>query len=217
MSIWAIIPVKPLRQGKSRLSGVLSVSERAQLNHSMLGHTLKVLSEVKQLSQILVVSRDPAALALARDFHARTLLEDGTSQLNTALKRAAAVAKAYSAEGVLVIPADLPLLEPDDIREVIARASRPPVMVINPDRRQTGTNALLIRPAGVVDFSFGAGSFTRHCERAGKLNVPVEVIDLPRIALDLDVPDDLEYLQKFEADKVDAVLHPAQSNDSYLN
>ncbi len=115
MSLWAIVPVKPLRRGKSRLAGVLSEEERTLLNQSMLSHTLKVLSEVREIDQTLVVSRDPSALALAREYHARTLLEDGSPQLNTALRRATAVAQAYATQGVLILPADLPLLTPQDV------------------------------------------------------------------------------------------------------
>ena len=84
MSLWAIIPVKPLRRGKSRLAGVLSEDERTELNRSMLVNTIKTLKAVPEIDMILVVSRDPAALALARDYEARTVLEDGSPELNTA-------------------------------------------------------------------------------------------------------------------------------------
>jgi len=36
MTLWAIVPVKPLRRGKSRLSGMLSEDERAHLNEVLL-------------------------------------------------------------------------------------------------------------------------------------------------------------------------------------
>ncbi|HNS37332.1 MAG TPA: hypothetical protein PKM01_06080, partial [Anaerolineaceae bacterium] len=77
MSLWAIVPVKPLRRGKSRLAGVLSEDERALLNMTMLGNILMTLTSVPQIDSVLVVSRDPAALALARDHGARTVQEEG--------------------------------------------------------------------------------------------------------------------------------------------
>jgi 2-phospho-L-lactate guanylyltransferase len=204
MSLWAIVPVKPLRRGKSRLAGVLSEEERTRLNESMLGHTLKVLSEVREIDHTLVVSRDTAALALAREYKARTLLEDGSPQLNTALRRATAVAQAYSTQGVLILPADLPLLSPDDIRTIIARADQSPVVVINPDQRGTGTNALLVSPAGLIDYSFGVGSFQRHCDRATKFCIRLEIVHLPAVSLDLDLPEDLEYLQQVAAGQIES-------------
>ena len=67
MSLWAIVPIKPLRRGKSRLSTVLSESEREQLNQSLLIKTITCLKEIKEIDQILVVSYDPTALTISRD------------------------------------------------------------------------------------------------------------------------------------------------------
>src|SRR5512132_1719176 len=144
MTLWAIVPVKPLRRGKSRLAGALSEDERTELNQMLLENTLKTFSDLKEVEEVLVISRDPHALTVARNHGARTVLEDGQPHLNTALKRATVVAQVYATRGVLVLPADLPLISPQDIRELINRAVDPPVVVIAPDRHRKGTNALLI-------------------------------------------------------------------------
>jgi len=199
MTLWAIVPVKPLRRGKSRLAGTLSEDERTHLNQLLLEHTLKTLTDLREIEQILVVSRDPAALSLARDHGARTVREtSGSPQLNTALTRATVVAQVYATRGVLVLPADLPLMTPDDILSLIKRATKPPVVVIAPDRREEGTNALLISPAGLIDYDFGPGSFKRHCERARQAGARLEVVSLPSLGLDLDLPEDLEEVLKLE-------------------
>jgi 2-phospho-L-lactate/phosphoenolpyruvate guanylyltransferase len=203
MSLWAIIPVKPLRRGKSRLAGILTEDERALLNYTMLTNTLKTLSEVPDVKEKLVVSRDPAALALAREYGARTLQEDGNPGLNTALKRAAVVAQIYAAGGVLILPADLPLLSTNDLSELINHANKPPVVAIAPDRRGEGTNALLLSPAGLIDFQFGPGSFTKHCQAAKKAGVRLEVCSLFSLGLDLDLPEDLELLRQMKALQID--------------
>src|SRR5215212_5940039 len=152
MTLWAIVPVKPLRRGKSRLAGVLSEEQRTELNRNLLQNTLKTLAEIKELEEVLVISRDPAALTIARNYGARTVREDGQPELNTALKRATAIAQVYAIRGVLVLPADLPLVTRDDILTLISRAGEPPVVVIAPDRHGTGTNALLISPAGLIEY-----------------------------------------------------------------
>jgi 2-phospho-L-lactate guanylyltransferase len=82
MALWAIVPVKPLRRGKSRLSEVMSVDEREDLNEFLLAHTIQEISAVPDIENVLVVSRDPAALALARDMGARTVQENGSPGLN---------------------------------------------------------------------------------------------------------------------------------------
>ena len=201
MTLWAIVPVKPLRRGKSRLAGTLTEDERTELNQSLLKHTIETLSGLKEIEQVLVVSRDPHALTIARNHGARTVLEDGQPQLNTALKRATVVAQVYATRGVLVLPADLPLISPQDIRELIDRAIDPPVVVIAPDRHQKGTNALLISPSGLIEYDFGENSFERHCERVKEAGARLEIVNLPSLGLDLDLPEDLELIREMELTK----------------
>ena len=191
MALWAIVPVKPLRHGKSRLSEVLSQDERADLNQRMLVHTLDTLSGVPEIDQVLVVSRDPAALALARDHGARTVQENGSNELNLALTRATVVARSYITGSVLILPADLPLLTPEDVRSMLDKASNPPVVVVTPDRHRLGTNALLVSPVGLIEYEFGPGSFQRHCQRALEKGARLEICELPSLALDVDMPEDL--------------------------
>ncbi len=202
MSIWAIVPVKPLKRGKSRLAGILTEEERTQLNQDLLEKTLKTLSQIKELDHVLVVSRDPHALTIARNYGAKTVQEDGQSHLNTALARATVVAQVHSTQGIMILPADLPLLTKDDVLALIDRAVKPPVVVIAPDRHNKGTNALLMFPAGLIEYDFGEGSFQRHCERARQAGAKLEIVELPSLALDLDLPEDLEMVRKLEAAKV---------------
>jgi 2-phospho-L-lactate guanylyltransferase len=192
MTIWAIIPVKPLRRGKSRLSGVLGLEARTALNHYLLSNTLDILSTIPEIEHSLVVSRDPEALTIAREYGARTVQEQGSPQLNIALTRATMVALSHSVQGVLIIPADLPLLTSEDILEVIQRAVNPPVVVITPDRHQQGTNALLVAPPGFIQYEFGPGSFNKHCLSAKKAGARLEICKRKSVALDIDLPEDLE-------------------------
>ncbi len=202
MTLWAIVPVKPLRRGKSRLAGTLSEDERAELNQKLFEQTLKTLSGLKELDQVLVVSRDPQALTIAREHGAKTIQEDGAPHLNTALTRATVLAKVKSIQGVLILPADLPLLTKEDVLTLIDRAVKPPVVVIAPDRHKKGTNALLMCPPGLIDYEFGEDSFQKHSELAKQANVRLEVVELPSLALDVDVPEDLEIVRKMEISKV---------------
>jgi len=201
MSLWAIVPVKPLRRGKSRLSGALSEDQREELNRVLLQRTLKTLLDLKEVEQVLVVSRDSAALALARDLGARTVQEDGAPALNTALKRATVVAQVYASRGVLVIPADLPLLTAADVLTLLQRATEPPVVVIAPDRHRKGTNALLLSPANLIEYDFGGDSFQRHCDRAQRAGARLEIVELPSLGLDLDLPEDLELVKQIQTSK----------------
>lgn len=195
MTLWAIVPVKPLRRGKSRLSQILTEDERTVLNQNMLVNTVKILSSVSRIDHILVVSRDPAALTLARDFGARTVLEDGNPELNTALRRASMVAKTYRANEILILPADLPLLNREELEEILSHSGHPPEVIISPDRRQDGTNLLYTNPEGLINYSYGSGSFKKHLEMANKTKARIEIIESTSLGLDLDTPEDLDLLK----------------------
>ena len=65
-------------------------------------------------------------------------------------------------------------------------------MVITPDRHHQGTNALLISPAGLIQYQFGPGSYQRHCLQATKVGARLEICERSSVALDIDFPEDLE-------------------------
>ena len=192
MTIWAIVPVKPLRRGKSRLAGLLTEEQRTCLNRYLLEHTLTTLNKIPGIEHTLVVSRDPAALTLTRAMGGRTVLEDGAPQFNTAIQRATIVAQAQGARSVLILPADLPLVEPADLEALLSQGMAAPTVVIAPDRRLDGTNGLFINPAGLIEYGYGPGSFQRHCQRSTNAGARLVIVNSERIGLDLDLPEDLE-------------------------
>ncbi len=187
---WAIVPVKPLRQAKSRLAPALTANQRATLGRSFLAHTLDVLTSGSDLAGVLVISADATALDLARAKGAVGLLETDPG-LNAALAQATAWAVEHGADATLVVPADLPLLAPEDIQRVLALAEPMPTVVLAPDRREEGTNALLSAPPGLIPYAFGPGSFARHRAHCRARNVPCRVYRSPRLAFDVDLPEDL--------------------------
>ena len=195
MSLWAIVPVKPIRRGKSRLSEILSEEERVQLNHLLFLHTIDILKQVDAVSEILVVSRDSNVLTEARELGVRTVTENGTPELNPALLRASLFSKAFSTEGVMIVPADLPLLTPSDVEAFLAKRSQAPEVIIAPDRHGKGTNMLFANPADILTFSYGDDSLSRHSELAKARGAQLTIVENERIGLDLDFPADYELLK----------------------
>jgi 2-phospho-L-lactate/phosphoenolpyruvate guanylyltransferase len=190
MSIWAIVPVKPFTQAKSRLKSVLTPPERAALSREFLIHTLQVLALVPEIRRVLVISRDTAALTLAREHHARTVTESGTPDLNTALRRATEAVVGLGAHALLILPTDLPLLSAEAVQGMVVEPGMEPAVVIAPDRRQTGTNALFVRPPGLIEYAFGHDSFQLHQAWAERAGARVRIFHSPAIELDVDVPED---------------------------
>ena len=195
MTLWAIVPVKPLRRGKSRLADVLTSEERTNLNRHLLENTIDTLKSLPGIEHVLVVSRDSEALAMARDLGARTVLENKNSDLNIALARATVIARTYATRGVLILPVDLPLITPEDIQTMLDKVGEPPVVVVAPDRCYNGTNAMLVCPAGLIEYEYGPNSFERHCERAKAVGARLEICELPSLSLDLDNPEDLNLVE----------------------
>ena len=191
MSLWAIIPIKPLRRGKSRLSSVLTEQERENLNHNLLTRSIICLKQVKEIDQIVVVSHDPAALSISREYGVRTIQENRNTNINNALRKATQAAKAFNASRVLIIPADLPFMMPDDLTDLISKSKSAPEIIINPDRKMYGTNALFINPPGILDYDFGQWSFKKHIEQAERKKIKVEIYNNERLGFDLDLPEDL--------------------------
>jgi 2-phospho-L-lactate guanylyltransferase len=196
MTFWAIVPVKPLGRGKSRLAGVLTQEERLDLNSQLLTHTVDILQEIPEIEHVLVISRDPSALAMARAHGARTVQENGAPELNIALTRATMVAKSYATRGVLIIPSDLPMITKEDVYAMLERVQDPPVVVVAPDRRKVGTNALLVCPVGLIEYDYGPNSFERHCQSALTEGARLEICELPSLALDMDLPEDLDLVRE---------------------
>jgi 2-phospho-L-lactate guanylyltransferase (CobY/MobA/RfbA family) len=66
--------------------------------------------------------------------------------------------------------------------------------VISSDYRQSGTNALLVNPIGVIDYDFGEWSFKKHVEQAARKKLRIDISDIESIKYDLDIPEDLNLI-----------------------
>ena len=193
MGVWVIIPVKPLNRAKSRLSGVLSPEQRYHLAETMLRHVLCVVNTVPQVEGTLVISRDNKVLSIAREYGARTVQESGTPELNSALMRATQVVARWKGAAVFILPADLPLIAPEDITSMIEMSGRSAQsVVIATDKHDDGTNAMFIRPPGLIRYAYGEGSYARHKQLAEAAGAQVHIYRSERLLLDIDVPADLQ-------------------------
>jgi 2-phospho-L-lactate guanylyltransferase len=193
MTTWAIIPVKRLPDSKRRLARLLTAGERAELIRGFLDHLLGLLAGSEDIDGVLVVTADPDAAALAERYGARVLWEAEPVGLNQAVTLGAAHAAAEGATAILVLPADLPFVRPQDIQLMVAPLVDPVrparLAAICPDETQDGTNALLLAPPGDFTFQYGPGSFGRHLAEAAARGV-VRVIAAPGLRFDLDTESD---------------------------
>ena len=192
MSIWAIVPVKPLAESKSRLSPALDPQARERLVVWMLEHELRVLRDcTPPLAGTLVVSHDTSVLEIARSCDATPVKENPGGGLNGALTSGVREAVNRGAETIVILPTDLPKMIAGDILELLARIPAAPGVALAPDRHRTGTNALAESPPDLLDFEFGETSFLDHCAQARAKHAGLAVVERPGLMLDIDTPQDL--------------------------
>ena len=209
--IVAVVPVRSLRNGKTRLAPVLAPEARERLLRLAAARVIHAAVDSGTIETVLIVSPDPEALSWAAD------LSPGVSTLsqphhhpglNGAIDAGRDWARAVGAEAIVSLFGDLPLIRPEDIRGMNSRLE---AVVLGPDRRGEGTNALLLRLGGrgmEFRFAFGERSLFRHLEEARRLGLGAAVHDAPGIGFDLDTPDDWADFLDAPADQ--GILAPHQ-------
>lgn len=179
--------MKPLAQAKERLSEVLSPDQRRALSLAMLEDVVHAATALDAV-WVLNSDADAADVARAAGGEARDDPTPGAG-LNASLDAATADAIRAGFEGVLVLSADCPAATQADIRSV---ALGPGVMLA-PDRALKGTNALWRCPPDAIFCEFGPKSMTAHMSLAHGRGVSFAVVPNPRLALDIDRPEDLAH------------------------
>ena len=173
--VHAVVPVKDFDGAKQRLAGALDRPARIALFRAMLEDVLEALSGVASLAGILLVTRDPEAVALAGRYGAECLIEPENRGHTAAVELAARTLAGRGAGGLLQVPGDVPRVTVAEIEAVVAAHAPAPAVTIAPSRDRLGSNALLCSPPDVFPFRFGSDSFyppprrrPRHRDRAGR-------------------------------------------------
>jgi 2-phospho-L-lactate guanylyltransferase len=156
------------------------------------------LRRAKRVDEVLVVSGESMAVALAAGYDAAAVVDDpDDAGHSAAAERGVAAAMERGATRVLLVPGDCPALDPAEVDRLLADADgvQPPDVVVVPDRHGTGTNALLLSPPDAIRPAFGPGSRERHERLAAGAGASVASIDVPTLGLDVDTVEDLAALR----------------------
>ncbi len=176
-----LIPLKRLDDAKTRLAETLSADERADLMREMLAHVLQTVQEA-EVGPVTVVSAEHLTLNGVLRF------DDGGLPWNEALR--AAMLEVVNEEIAAVVSADLPLLTADDVRALVAVTPLRGLAIAR--AHDGGTNAVSMRPPGVLPTCFGEpGSAALHERAAWTAGADAHVLDRPGLAFDVDTPEDL--------------------------
>ena len=199
-----LVPIKNLSSAKQRLAEVLDQPARTRLAQAMLADALDAVA-ASGADEAALVTSDPFAIELAARFGFEVIHDDVNGGETDAIAMATRVCEARGIETTLVIPGDIPLIEPEDIRAIYNCApQRGSVLVPSSDER--GTNAVLRRPSALFPLRFGNDSFAPHLAAARATGPECVVLSLPRIGLDIDTPGDLRRLAEAPGNKRSQLL-----------
>jgi len=195
-----LIPVKNLSSAKQRLAAVLDQLARTELAQAMLYDVLTALHDWENRPQVAVVSSDPYAVRLAREYAFEVIPDPENPGETGAIEMATGACVERGAESTLVIPADIPLIRSWELEEILQKApAEGSVLVPAADGR--GTNAAFRRPANLFPLRFGNDSFKPHLAAAQATCKTCVVLELPGIAIDVDNPEDLRELLESPVDR----------------
>jgi len=194
MSIDALVPLKRLDYAKTRLASVLDPPTRMRVMRALLDHTLAQVKAAPSIRTVTLVSSALDAPSIA-DEHGVALFDDRGAPWNDAL--AAAIAAAVTADGVVIVSADVPLLTTGDIESFFAALPEGGAAIAR--ATDAGTNAVAMRPSGAMPTCFGArGSAALHVELAEAAGLVSVIVDIEGLAHDLDTAADLEEVLRRE-------------------
>lgn len=190
MSDWFVVPIRSLRDGKSRLAHALLPAERRALNEILLTRVLDAIAQAAGgLARCIVVSADREALQLASRLGATPLPDGPKPGLNAALEDACDEARSRQAASILILAADLPDVSRGALARLRDGTPRESAAIIV-DKLGCGTNGLLLPASCDAKLSFGEGSLARHRAAIESRGVRVAIWNDPGLAFDIDSPDD---------------------------
>lgn len=185
-----LVPVKSFRRAKERLAPVLDARQRAELVRELAGRVIAAAAPLP----VSVVCDDAEVAAFAEARGAQVLWTPGLG-LSGAVMRGVELLAASGVSVVTVAHGDLPLAVDLTAAGHDEADGGTEEVTLVPDRRLDGTNVATVPSAPGFMFAYGAGSFVRHRAEAERLGLPCRVLDDPRLASDVDVPEDLVFVR----------------------
>lgn len=191
MKISAIIPVKTFSKAKTRLD--LPDEKKDILCKLMLEEILQTLSTYPLIEKIIVVTKDEAALKIAKKFSTIQLIDEKESGVNNAVSLADDYSTKNNYDASIVFPQDIPFLKTQDIDFLLQFITSPKSVLIVPSRKFDGTNALFRMPANLMKTHYDEDSYKIHLSE-GKIHTKnTSLAFVRRIMLDIDDIADLQY------------------------
>lgn len=180
-----MVPLRTFTSGKERLSGHLDDPARADLARRLADTVMDAAGDLP----VVVVTSAPEVLEWARHRGAATVEDPGS--LDTAADAGRRWAREQGFSRVVVSHGDLAHVRSFTLLGLHAGVD---VVTLVPDHRGDGTPVLSLPVGADFHFSYGEGSFRRHCAEANRLGAGLRVLRRPDLAFDVDLPEDLDLM-----------------------
>jgi 2-phospho-L-lactate guanylyltransferase len=178
-----LVPVKAFRLAKLRLAPALDGPARHRLARDMATAVVGAGAPLP----VTVVCDDDEVAEWARRLGAEVLWAPGLG-LDAAVAEGVGHLAGRGVGRVVVAHGDLPLA-----RGLAPLADGHDGVTLVPDRREDGTNVVVVPAASGYGFSYGPGSFARHVAEAERLGLALRVLRPPELTWDVDLPADLAF------------------------
>ncbi len=212
--MWAIVPYKEPPFGKSRLSNRLTPAQRTVLASTMLENVVDALLRSHNVQGILLVSESTnlAEFTLKENV---IILETQTTSLKDAVTQAGRFAtKQLRSTTTFIVPADLPLISPNDIDFAISQHEK---VTIIPDARLKGTNGIIATPPNGFEYVFNGRSYHEHQQNAHFAGLNPKSLQIESFSYDVDTFDDLMMVIQLQPkSQTAAVYQRLTTSDSSL-
>lgn len=188
-----LIPVKNLANAKQRLAALLDQPSRTGLAQAMLYDVAVAIASWSRRPGCALVTSDEFAREVAHDFNFEVIPDPANPGETGAIEMATRICRERGVDFTLVIPADVPLIQADELEQIMSRAPEQGSLLV-PAADGRGTNAAFRRPVDLFPLKFGNDSFRPHLAVARASGKDCVVLHLPGIGLDVDNPADLQEL-----------------------
>tara|TARA_B100001559_G_C16499932_1_gene622766 strand:+ start:3148 stop:3789 length:642 start_codon:yes stop_codon:yes gene_type:complete len=184
----AVIPMKPLIDGKSRLAGVFTDEQRGDL---VIGMLTTVIDAVKGagVDSFIIVGGDERVAKVGEQTGGKWIQDPGTD-LNDTLKTVFAQIL-NSGQSALFLAGDLPFLKSADVYSLIRTSGNQKNIALAPAKKDGGTNGILVPPGIEFEPQMGQRSFAKHLAQAAAAEKSVAIETSDGLGCDLDTTDDL--------------------------
>lgn len=210
MRIGAIVPVKTFSRAKTRLN--LPPEKKEKICMLMLESVLDTLAKSGLVEKIIIVSKDESALGMGKRFGAHGIHDKEELGVNHAVRIADEYLTREGFDSSIVFPQDIPLIQPQDIGDLLSFAGGEKSVIVVPSRKFDGTNALFRRPTNVMETHYDEDSYKIHLDTAERRNAEASLVMIRRIMLDVDDQSDLDLIRSYDLpiskSLTDAILGP---------